>query len=249
MDTAERNWFASVVSFFCRTIGRSADCDYKPSNGAVVAPGDTVTVQVTATANSFQSVQVIGGQGLGFTPPLQQPPYTFSLSIPNRYIGKVILTALGLTGSNQGLFSAPVALDSESTLVIQSVQASTSYVPLTRLGQSYPLRVLGVLPDGSVLDLTSSSFLAYASINNSVAVVNSAGLITAAGPGNTTVNCTYGGLSTQVQVSVANSIRGDFNNDGKVDTDDLNILDSYLTRRSRNQTGESVTMPEWASNY
>lgn len=87
----------------------------------------------------------------------------------------------------------------------------------------------GTFSDNSTGDLTASTNITYASNNPAVATVNSAGIVTASGAGNTSIVVFYSGVAQQiVSVSVPNSVRGDLNGDGRVDTVDLNILDSYL---------------------
>jgi len=74
------------------------------------------------------------------------------------------------------------------------------------------------------LDVTTSSRTTYSTSNPAVALVDDVGRIIAAGPGATTVRIQYGSIGATVPITVKDSPFGDLNGDGKVDQDDLNIL-------------------------
>jgi hypothetical protein len=50
---------------------------------------------------------------------------------------------------------------------------------------------LGAFADGSVLDITHSSYVAYATANASSATVDAQGVVTSKGPGQTYITATY----------------------------------------------------------
>jgi hypothetical protein len=99
-------------------------------------------------------------------------------------------------------------------------------------GDQVGLTVQGAFSDGSSVNLRQSTNTNFLSGNIAVATVNSTGLITAVGPGTTTVTVSNGGQIASVTVSVPNSLRGDLNADGKVDADDVNILLSALNTKA-----------------
>lgn len=206
------------------TLGDPPITITSPANGTKVAPGDTLTIQVsTAPGTSFLAVQVMG-ENMGFAPPVSAPPYSFTLTVPSDVIGPRNLTALGITSPENGVFSSPVVIDSETAATATALHLNISQISFQRSGQQMALNVTSSFDDGTNLDITKSSLIAYSSADSTVATVAANGLVTATGLGKTTVNVKYGNVSAAVQVSVPNSIRGDLNGDGRVDKDDLNII-------------------------
>jgi len=200
-----------------------------PAPGAVVAPGTRFAVTVNVAAGTtFDEVGIVSNN-LPESAALSSPPYQFSLVAPGGGLtGPLTLTAVGLNGSNP-VFSTTVTINVEepganlTSLVVSPLLMSFWYV-----GQQMPLIVAGKYADGTITDLAASPQTVYMSGNSAIVQVNSVGLVTAIGSGNTSVNVAYGGKTASVNVSVPNSTRGDLNGDGRVDTDDLNLLDSFL---------------------
>jgi len=91
-------------------------------------------------------------------------------------------------------------------------------------GQQLPLVVTGTTDTGAVLDLSHSSRTGYHSVNPAVATITGGRLLTAVGPGSTTVTVAYQGRTVVIPVTVPKTIPGDFNGDGVVDQDDVNWL-------------------------
>jgi hypothetical protein len=213
-------------------LGQQAITITSPTNGTLVTPGQTITIQVaTATGASFIAVQVVG-EDIGFAPPLTAPPYSFTLTVPSNVIGPRNLTALGVTSPENGIFSPSVVIDSETDAVATALHLNISQIAFQRTGQQMPLNVTATFTDGTSLDITKSSLISYSSVDSTVATVGPTGLVTAAGPGATLLKAKYGTLSAQLMVSVPTSIRGDLNGDGRVDKDDLNIILAALNTLS-----------------
>ncbi len=59
------------------------------------------------------------------------------------------------------------------------------------VGGKLPFAVMGQFADGSVLDVTQSSYVTYASSNSSIASVDGFGTVKAEGPGRATISATY----------------------------------------------------------
>jgi hypothetical protein len=202
-----------------------------PLPGSVFLSGQQFNVTVTVTPGAFTSVGVIA-RNLGESSILSRPPYVFSFVAPSGgMMGPLTLTALGL------ISTTPPNVVSSQEVVVSVEEAITNIVNLhvgppamwlTFIGQQMPLIVSGTYVDGGAAELTQSPNVRYTSGNSSIAQVSSVGLVTAIGPGNTEVTVSYGGKTASIAISVSHSIRGDINADGKVDTDDLNILDSFL---------------------
>ncbi len=162
-----------------------------PANGATVNTGDTVkiTVQATGAAQFTRGVACIGGRGLGATAIDKQPPFDFSLTVPpNLAPGRYNLTALGYGAGTKPLASALITLQVESPSALLSLIPPTSELAFSAIGEQLPLRIQGTDSSGKLLDLTESSHLLYSSSDETIATVSSKGIVTAAGPGNASVN-------------------------------------------------------------
>ncbi len=82
--------------------------------------------------------------------------------------------------------------------------ASQDSGPITA-GSSAQLTATAVLSDGTTIDVTSKA--TWTSSDPSVATVSAAGLITAVGPGTTTITCTYGGVTNTLVVTIAAPVK------------------------------------------
>ena len=195
-----------------------------PANGAQVQAGQTLNVSVSASSGAtFSSVQVVA-QGAGISTALAAPPYTFTITVPSQIVGPETITAMGVTSSGSAVFSPAIAVDCEPSLGVSSLSLSFSEISFGFTGDQVGLTVQGTLSDGSSVNLTQSSKTTFSSGNIAVASVSSTGLVTAVGPGTTTITVSNGGQIAAATVSVPNSLRGDLNADGKIDADDVNIL-------------------------
>lgn len=196
----------------------------EPSNGSLVAPGQTIAIQVaTANGSSFSGVQIIG-QGIGVTRVASFPPYSFELAIPADVIGPRTITALGIVSQEQGTFSPSIVVDSETSANLTLLTVSFSRIAFRYPGQQIPLNVVGTFNDGTDLDVTRSSRISYTSTDITVAAVDLNGVVTATGAGATTVLVTYENHSATIQVSIPSALPGDLNADGRIDQDDVNVI-------------------------
>ena len=176
-----------------------------PLDGTVVTPGQTISVSVTSLVNiSFKQVFVIAEQPLPTSTIASSAPAQFSLLIPqDARPGKYLLTAWGTTTGNQTQGSAPVTIDVERADLPTKLTASKSRIGFQSQGQKVALRIYGTFADGSVLDLSVSSNLAYTSSNARVATVDTNGVVTATAAGNASITATYGQGARSVSLSVA----------------------------------------------
>ena len=174
-----------------------------PSDGSVVAPGQTISVSVSSPSNTaFKQVFVIGEQPLPNSSMATSAPASFSILIPQgTRPGKYMLTAWGTTTANQ-LQASSITVDVERTDLPTSLTANKTQISLRSEGQPLPLRISGKFADGSVVDVTASSNLAYTSSNTSVATVNNNGVVIAITAGSASITATYGQGTQSVHVSV-----------------------------------------------
>jgi hypothetical protein len=179
-----------------------------PASGSIVNPGQVASVSVTSPSNvSFAKVVVIGEDPIGFSSIQTGVPAQFALTIPNSIsCGTYMLTALGITSSGQSVSSNQVLIDVERPDMPVSISASITGITLGSPGESFPIKFLGTFADGSVLDLTESSKIAYSVSNSSVATIDANGIVAAVTPGLTSVRAAYtqGGqrIATAVSVNV-----------------------------------------------
>jgi|SRR5215469_1913682 len=176
-----------------------------PASGTLVNPGQTVSVSVTSPANaSLSGVGVVGEDPIGFTTVATSVPATFSITIPSSIAcRKFPLTAVGAT-SGQTVQSAPILIDVERPDLPIAINPQISGVTLEVLGEQFPLVLLANFSDGSILDVTESTYMTYSSANTAVATVDANGMVTGGSAGSTTVTATYtlNGQSVQTTVPV-----------------------------------------------
>jgi len=180
-----------------------------PADQSRVAPGQTLSVTVTSSADTpITQVGVIGEDPIGFSNVATSVPAEISLDIPSAIAcGPHMLTAMGTTASGQSVESATILIDIERADLPRSVAALMSSIPFESQGERAPIGLLGTFSDGSALNITKSSNVVFASSDTGVATVDSSGIVTAISTGNATITVTYtvGGQSvaTAIPVSVA----------------------------------------------
>ena len=177
-----------------------------PSDGTVVNPGQSVPVSVTSPDNnSFTQVAIIGEDPVGFSTVAEGVPAQFTMSIPDDIACRMyLLTAAGTTAAGQGTESQSIRIDVERPDLPTSLSAQIPALIFESQGEETSLQISGTFSDGSILDVTQSSNLAYISSNPSIATVDANGLVTAVGIGNTWIAAKYseGGQFVQMFVPV-----------------------------------------------
>ncbi len=164
-----------------------------PPDGTVVHPGETVSVTVTSPAGvAFSQVGVIGQDPLGLSDIATSVPATFSFTIPTDIrCGTYMLTADGTTASGESVESATILIDVERPDVPVSLSPLMPGITFEAQGEQSPVVVLATFSDGSILDVTRSSYLAYSSANTGIATVDSNGVVTGVSAGSTLVKAIY----------------------------------------------------------
>lgn len=177
-----------------------------PSNGAIVRPGQSVTVTVTSPASvTFTAVSVIGEGPAGVSGPVTSLPYNFTLTIPSdRKSGPMTVTALGITALD---VLAEVAIDVD----VEREDTATSIAPLVpeitfaAPGDELPIIALADFPLEDDVEVTASSKVTFSSSDEEVAVVNADGLVTAIAEGSAVITVTYtdsGSVDEEIPVTV-----------------------------------------------
>jgi large repetitive protein len=170
-----------------------------PSAGAVTRPGQTITVAVTADA-SVEKLALIGQHPLGVGQVIaggapgimargqgESRPIQFQMRIPrDTQPGIYHVTAIGRV-SGGDVESEAVTIDVEKSEEPVRIWAEPALIQFARVGDEIPVRVLGAFADSSNEELTKSSKTAFSSADPRVATVNASGMVTAVGPGKTTI--------------------------------------------------------------
>jgi regulation of enolase protein 1 (concanavalin A-like superfamily) len=181
-----------------------------PTDGTVVYQGQTITVSVTSPSGlAFTQVGLIGEDPLGLSTLNTSVPAQFSIAIPSGMSCRLYaLTAGGAMASGENVLSAPIELDVERPDPPTSLSAPLASLTLGAQGEQEPVQVLATFSDGSILDVTESSYMSYASSNQNVATVDATGMVTAVGPGSASIAAVYSqagqavtGAAIQVTVS------------------------------------------------
>lgn len=174
-----------AVMFQCATAraqGSPALQITSPADGAVVHPGDTVTVVVTPAAGAaFQYVALVGDPTV--VPPdlvLASAPFQFTFTAPTGVsdAGSYRMVPLGVVGPDEIEYSAGVRLDVEPAVPVSAIAVSRPSLTFVRAGEYLPLFVTGHFSDGSTTDSTHSTQISYTSSDANVATVTSSGVVT-----------------------------------------------------------------------
>lgn len=204
-----------------------------PVNETVIQPGQVIQVTVNATNPSLiASEGVVGETPLGFAAfQAGGNQLVFSLQVPNNITpGRYYVTAVGALTSGGDVRSSSVSLVVPMTAIFSSLQVVPQPLVLPYPGAQDLVEVRGL--NGTGQSTIDAGYLAFSSANSKIATVSRSGMVTAQASGVTSISVNYGSgnslVSATLNVQVLGTVKGDLNGDGKVDTDDLNILDSAL---------------------
>jgi hypothetical protein len=206
-----------------------------PPDGTVVKQGDVVLLRVKKNDPKIVDVQAAGDL-LSVRSDIQNnvSDMTFEIRVPaTKQPGTYRVGALGVGGTDlstaASAFAGPINIVVAPQTDVTSIFVSPASLYLEYVGVEKAVRVGGV--NGSYttgLTESSSPPLTYRSSNPAVASVDTKGRVLATGPGQTTVEVSYGNLKTSVPISVPLLTRGDLNGDSKINIDDVNILTTAL---------------------
>jgi hypothetical protein len=164
-----------------------------PASGSIVAPGTTLTVNVTSPAGQSFTVVFIAGEGfIGLTRHTTSPlPAQFTIDVPaDARLGTYALAALGTTPADTRV-AVRIEIDVERPDLPARLTARVPQVVFDRQGQQSAIDLLATFADGTVLDATASSRVTYASSNPGVATVDDNGLLRGVSSGVAEITATY----------------------------------------------------------
>jgi hypothetical protein len=170
-----------------------------PSSGVVVRPGQTIMISVTADA-SVEKLALLGQNPLGVGVVVSSAgtgvvvrgrgeslPIQFQLQIPSDIQpGTYQVTAITPVSGGE-MVSDALTLDVERAEEPLRTWTEPFAIQVAQPGDRIPVRVLGTFADGSKEELTRSKKTTYTSGDLQVATVSADGMVTAIGPGKTTI--------------------------------------------------------------
>lgn len=180
-----------------------------PTDGTVVNPGQSLSVTVASSGYTiFTNVGIVAQDPITSSDLANSLPAQFSVPIPtNIALRSYMLTAMGRSASGQSVQSDTILVDVERPDLPNSVAALLSSFSFQSLGEQVPIILTAKFSDGSVLDITESSYVTYASSDTTIATVNRHGMVTAVGAGSATVTATYALSGQQVQTTIPVKVR------------------------------------------
>jgi hypothetical protein len=175
-----------------------------PSNGAVVSPGQTLTVSVSSPNNStFSKVVVLGEGELGFTPVATSVPAQFSLRVPAQIACRhYLLSAAGVTTSGLEV-STSITIDVERPDMPYAITTQMRQIIFEAEGETSTIDLFARFQDGTVLPVQESSNVSYQSSNLGVATVDASGGVIAIANGHADITATYGAPAAGVTARIA----------------------------------------------
>jgi hypothetical protein len=136
-----------------------------PSDGAIVRPGERLTITVVSpSGTAFTAIGVIGEGPFGVAAVQSSLPADVLFNLPaDMSCRKYALTASGVTASGAGVDSPTIQVDVERADLPISLIALLPSLTFSEPGESLGLQIVGKFADGKVLDVTESTLVTYAS--------------------------------------------------------------------------------------
>ena len=156
----------------------------EPSSGAIVNPGQALTVKVSSpTPGLFPEVALIGEDPIGFAGTISSLPGELSVPIPKDIkLGRHRLTVEGIPKSGGETTFEGIDVDVERPDIPVSMSATLFGIEFGAPGEQIRLIVLAEFLDGSdgalTYEVTESTHIRFSSANTEVATVDASGQVT-----------------------------------------------------------------------
>ena len=196
-------WAVAVLCFTATLLHAGTQLEIvSPENGLRVMAGSELKVTIKASGDSFQAVSIEGDGPFLLSTPVSRPPFEFSYVIsPVIPSGRYRFHAVGVYAAGQTLQSEPVEVDIEQREIPKRIEAQAPSLYISE-HETAALQIWGILADGSKVDVTRSSQMAYTSDRPSVATVDSEGNVSGVKAGKAKVTARYADNVTAIQVGV-----------------------------------------------
>ena len=167
-----------------------------PVDGAIVHPGEIITVRVTSpTDHSWSALTVLTKLSDAMPTEAHSVPAEFSITIPSNIdtSGRYALTAFGKTAAGDLVESDSINVNVErSDMPVSLSEVNFSHLFAEAPGQTYNLLILAHFADGKMLDVRESGKLSFRSTDTKIASVDAMGAVRAVAPGTASIVVSYG---------------------------------------------------------
>ena len=190
-----------------------------PRDGAVVAPGDTLQVTVSAPNRTrFIDIVIImedpfDTADLGAT----SLPAHFAIKIPKdispgSYTVSAMAGLAGRAGEDGEMVVAVIEVDVERREMPRAIRlgrvgSTPPQLNFEKKGQTRDIELVGDFGNGDFVVVTNSSRVTFESSDAAVATVDTSGTITAVGPGRAAVVAWYGPRDRGIKASIPVEVR------------------------------------------
>ena len=171
-----------------------------PPNGTTVYPGEAISVEVEVTSGAklLSGIALVSPMGIQ-SQIKQSPPYTFDVQIPasdgpgsgGSLIGEQPIFAVAAASGRSLVRSSPLMVDVEQAGFPVSLGPQIPSLSFKAPGESFPLIMLGKFPDGTIFEVNNSTYFSFSSSDPAIATVDKYGVVTASGPGSTSIVTAY----------------------------------------------------------
>jgi len=174
-----------------------------PAPGQPVAPGGTVQVRIESVA-PFMASRVLLLSRIGVQV-LDQPPFEFTLSVPDDHAGALEISAIGEDAAGNYATAEPVTVSGQITAALTNLILSPGNVFLNGFDDRRQLTLTGEFADGVERDLTDpSTGTMYSSSDSTIVSVSGDGILRPHKDGVATIIVGNGELQDSITVEVMN---------------------------------------------
>lgn len=173
-----------------------------PADGAVVSPGDKITVTVEVSGGSVPFVGLGIENPIGYSEILSAAPYQFSVQIPSRVSLRRYPVYAGFFGKGKEGSVAAIFIDVERPDGPTRLEVEPSILVSAPGAMGY-LSAYATYTDGMRVEVTQSTLTRWSSDSPEVAAVTEAGVVTAIRPGSAKIFVQNGGQTRIVPVTIS----------------------------------------------
>jgi hypothetical protein len=179
-----------------------------PRDGAVVAPGDTMEVNVSSPNRTrFVGITIIMEDPFDTDLGATSLPAHFAIKIP-KTISPGVYSVSALAGRAGGeLIGAVIEVDIERREMPRAITSRLRQFDLEKKGATGRIELVGNFGDGDFVDVTESTRVTFESSDTAVATVDKSGTITAVGAGHAEAVAWYGPRDKGVKTIIPLRVR------------------------------------------
>jgi hypothetical protein len=179
-----------------------------PRDGAVVAPGDTMEVNVSSPNRTrFVGITIIMEDPFDTDLGATSLPAHFAIKIP-KTISPGVYSVSALAGRAGGeLIGAVIEVDIERREMPRAITSRLRQFDLEKKGATGRIELVGNFGDGDFVDVTESTRVTFESSDTAVATVDTSGTITAVGAGHAEAVAWYGPRDKGVKTIIPLRVR------------------------------------------